>query len=147
MCRLRKANRKRAAQAHTGLIAQGTGTREGLQGPLVSTWCYLHITATEWMGKNRGEDLKLDSWKGSWLPQDRADPPVWRPHLTCSVQTHSRDQTRWWWGGGGGWVGGLSGTKRKAPMQGTSQRSLHHGSHEHPNTLEFLSTKRSIFSY
>lgn len=56
------------------------------------------------MGKNRREDLKLDSWKGSWLPQeDRADPPVWRPHPTCSVQTHGPDHVvvgR----GRGGWV-------------------------------------------
>lgn len=133
-CRVRKACSKRAAQAHTWLRAQGTGTREGLQGSLVSTWCYLHITTIEWMGRNRREGLKLDSWKGSWLPQDYvADPRV--VHTRHAQRRHRALTKRGGVGPGQGWAGGLSGTRRKAPMQGASQRSLHHGSHAHPNTL------------
>lgn len=63
----------------------------------------------------------------------RSRPPC-GPHPPCSAQTQGPDQTRWWWAGTA-WAGGPSGTRRKAPMQGASQRSLHHGSHAHPNTL------------
>lgn len=63
----------------------------------------------------------------------RSRPPC-GPHPPCSAQTQGPDQTRWWWAGTA-WAGRPSGTRRKAPMQGASQRSLHHGSHAHPNTL------------
>ena len=91
------------------------------------------------LAQSPGESQSL-SQTGSLWPS-LGQPAVAKAQGTQNVQLGRRV------GVGGGWVGGLSGTKRKAPMQGTSQRSLHHGSHEHPNTLEFLSTKRSIFSY